>query len=314
MSESQLVSDKNTIETGNTRRGFKLRGRHFQLTLNEIDKYDELKDYLTKYSTLKYLISCRETAPTTGHKHIHIYVQYSQPKTLDSENLIGAHLEKCYGTPKQCRDYIIKDGNIIDEIGEFKTNGGICGHTIADVMKMSEEEMYKMADYKYYNVIQKIINDRKKLTIKTHYKEDMQVVYIIGGSGLGKSKVGYKIINKLVVPDAQFDEVSYCNGFWIGVSDNCDVCMYDDFRDSVMRPCEFIRFIDYNKHILNIKGGQLINNYKTIVITSKQPPWELWINSNEERKQWLRRMKVYEIVINEEDKKKLKKINVEDYY
>lgn len=314
MSETQLSKKKNTFETGNTGSGFKLRGRHFQLTLNETERYEQLYEYLTKYSTLKYLISCIETAPTTGHKHIHIYVQYSQPKTLDSKNLYGAHIEACKGTPKQNRDYIIKDGNILDEIGEFKTNGGICGHSIADVMKMSKEELYEMADYKYYNVVKRILSDREKLNIDNHYKEDMKVIYLFGDSGMGKSKLGYKILSKIAVPGTPFDEVAFSNGFWIGVSDSCDCCIYDDFRDSVMRPYEFIRFIDYNKHIMNIKGGQLINNYKTIIITSKQTPWELWMNSNEEKKQWLRRMKVYKIVYDENNKKKLKKINVEDYY
>ena len=311
---AQLVVKKRPIETGNTRSGFKVRGRHFQLTLNEIDNYEKLYNYLTQYSTLKYLISCIETAPSTGHKHIHIYVQYSQKKTLNSINLFNAHIEECKGAPKQNRDYIVKDGHILDEVGEFKTNGGICGHTIKDVMKMSEDEMYAMADYKYYNVIQKIINDRKRLTLEDHHKPDMKVVYIIGGSGMGKSKVGYNILKKIAVPGAPYDEVAYAGGFWLGVSDSCDYCIYDDFRDSVMKPNEFIRFIDYNKHIMNIKGGQLINNYKTIVITSKQEPWNLWLKSNEEKKQWLRRMSVYEIVYNEEGKKKLKKIDVTEYY
>lgn len=317
MSQPQLVSEKTTkttIETGNTKDGFKRKARRFQFTLNEIDKYEELRNYLTKYSTLKYYIACKETAPTTGHQHIHIYVQYSEPNTLTSDNLYGAHLEVCKGTPKQNRDYIIKDGDIIEEIGEFRTNGGICGHTIKDVMKMNEEQLYEMADYKYYNVIKKMINDKKKLTLEDHHKEDMNVIYLIGDSGMGKSKIGYKILSKIAVPGAPYDEVSYSNGFWLGVSDSCDYCIYDDFRDSVMKPCEFIRFIDYNKHILNIKGGQLINNYKTIIITSKQEPWELWKNSNEEKKQWLRRMKVYEIIYDESGKKKIRRITEGDIF
>lgn len=319
MSNTQLdtidnTTTKNTIVTGNTKNGYKLRGRHFQLTLNTIDKYEELRDYLTKYSTLKYLISCIETAPTTGHEHIHIYVQYTQPKILNSKNLYGAHIETCIGTPKQNRDYIVKDGNILDEIGEFKTNGGISGHTIEDILRMTEGEIYATVDYKYYNVIKKMINDRKRLTLEDHHKEDMNVIYLIGDSGMGKSKIGYEILSKIAVPGAPYDEVSYSNGFWLGVSDSCDYCIYDDFRDSVMRPYEFIRFIDYNKHILNIKGGQLINNYKTIIITSKQEPWELWKNSNEEKKQWLRRMKIYEITRDENEKKKIRRIPEDEIY
>ena len=43
---AQLVVKKRPIETGNTRSGFKVRGRHFQLTLNEIDNYEKLYNYL----------------------------------------------------------------------------------------------------------------------------------------------------------------------------------------------------------------------------------------------------------------------------
>lgn len=313
---AQLVLEKdteNTLETGNTGSGFKVRARHFQLTLNEVNNYDKLYNYLTGYSTLKYLISCRETAPTTGHEHIHVYIQFSQPKIIEAKNLYGAHIEKCRGTPQQNRDYIVKDGNILDEVGTFKTNGGICGHTIADVIKMSNDELYEIADYKYYNVIQKIINDKSRLTADNHYKPDMNVIYVIGGSGMGKSKFGYKIVEKLAVPGTPYDEVSYANGFWLGVFDS-HIAVYDDFRDSVMKPNEFIRFIDYNKHILNVKCGQKINEYTTIIITSKQAPWMLWDKSNEEKKQWLRRMDVYQIVYDKNHKKKLEKINVNDYY
>ena len=50
------------------------------------------------------------------------------------------------------------------------------------------------------------------------------------------------------------------------------IALYDDFRDSHMKPSEFINFIDYNVHGLNIKNGEIQNNYKYIIITSVQDP------------------------------------------
>ena len=115
-----------------------------------------------------------------------------------------------------------------------------------------------------------------------------------GPSGIGKSKTAHKVIKRLAVPGAPFDEVKCENGFWIGCHDDCDICLYDDFRDSDLKCNEFIRFIDYNKHIMNIKGGSMINNYKLIIITSIKSPWELYKNKNEEeKKQWIRRMDIY---------------------
>ena len=47
---------------------------------------------------------------------------------------------------------------------------------------------------------------------------------------------------------------------------------------------------------MNIKGGQQINNYELIIITSVQPITELYKNmSDEPRKQWLRRVKVIDM-------------------
>ena len=59
-----------------------------------------------------------------------------------------------------------------------------------------------------------------------------------------------------------------------------------------MKPTELINFIDYNRHIMNVKGGSIRNNYKEIYITSLQNPEEIYKNIPEEtKKQWLRRIK-----------------------
>ncbi len=37
--------------------------------------------------TLTYIISCKETAPTTGHKHIHIYTEFNKAIRLSIKKL-----------------------------------------------------------------------------------------------------------------------------------------------------------------------------------------------------------------------------------
>lgn len=307
---------KYTVETGNTKtvstiKSVKLRARAFQLTLNEIDKYDKIKEKLEKYTILKYFISCKETAPTTGHEHIHIYVQFTTPNTLDTRDYYGAHIETCRGTPQQNRAYIMKDGDILDEIGTFKQQGGCSGLSINQIREMSEEEIFNVVDFKYYNVVKKIKNDMKRLNVHTQYKNDLRVLYFYGKSGSGKSysakKIMMKISDKLKL-SGDFDEVSYENKFWIGVHDNTDIALYDDFRDTDMKPNKFIKFIDYNKHVMNVKGGEMINNYKVIIITSILSPWELYKNKTEEdRKQWIRRLNIYKI-----ENGKIKKVENEE--
>lgn len=137
-----------TERLGNT------KARRCQLTLNEVPKYPQLFEYLTSINTLKYLISCKENAPTTGHEHIH----------------------------------------------------------------------------------------------------------------------------------------------WLGI-ENAECAIYDNFRPSDMKPSEFINFIDYNKHAMNVKGGSRQNMYTRIFITSVVDPEYLYmgIASDEPRKQWMRRMEVVKL-------------------
>ena len=99
------------------------KARAYQLTLNEIEKYEGLLEYL-KTLNPSYLISCKEEAPSTGHEHIHIYVQFPTPRALSIKKTLGAHIEKCKGSPQANVAYIKKDGNIIDEIGELRRAGG----------------------------------------------------------------------------------------------------------------------------------------------------------------------------------------------
>lgn len=298
------ASEQNTsLETGNTKNGFKLKARSFQLTIFDLITYDGVKASLTKYKSLKYFASCKEKCPDTGRMHIHIYVQYSNMVVLDTAKLGYPHLERIHGTPEQARDYIFKLKNpetdkILDEIGEFRTNGGYGGITIKQALSMSKDELYDRIDMKYFNVVNKILDSKDRINCFNNYIEHKHVVYIYGDSGCGKSYNANKLMQKyckLKGLDGNFDEVKYTNKFWIGTHPDELMCCYDDFRDSSMKPQEFINFVDYRYHNFNIKGGERIFKYKIILITSIKTPWELYINSNEEQKQWLKRMKIYTV-------------------
>lgn len=269
---------------------FRLRGKHFLLTLNEVENYDILKKALVSYSTLLYLISCKEKAPTTGHEHIHIYIRFSRDKTLWASKLFNVNIQSVK-YPNKAIEYVKKDGNILDELGENKQQGGICGLTINEVKNMTNEELEDLPIC-YYNIVQKIKHSRVKIKVdKTNKK--IKVVYIYGESGSGKSLNGIQLMKDLGIKE--YDPVKHVGDFWIFTSGE-GTALYDDFRDSDMKPNEFINFIDYNIHPMNVKGGGVLNEYNTIIITSIQSPYEIYKNKNEEtRKQWIRRMNIYKV-------------------
>lgn len=156
------------------------KARRFQLTLNEVEKYPILFEYLTSLNTLKYLLSCEEEAPTTGHKHIHIFVAFSNLIRLSIKKCCGAHIEKCLGSVQQNIDYIKKDGKILDEVGEVpRERGG--SHTVSQLASIENPDDI---EWREYNTWKKIRDEKANdIKITDWYKPDIKVTYIWGDSG-----------------------------------------------------------------------------------------------------------------------------------
>lgn len=269
--------------------------RNFLITINNPDEtYEKIKNYIMGLKNLCYYIATLEKAPTTGHKHIHIYCQFDIPSRLSLKKMLGAHIDKCFGSAQQNIDYINKvhepekRGTIIDEWGEPKLRGGL---TISDVEQMDKQERKKLP-IQYYNIVRKIeLEEECDIDPRTLFKK-IEVYYIWGPSEMDKSKDAIQM-----TIDKGYDRINmvkYENGFWLNIG-SAKAAIYDDFRDSHMKPSEFINFIDYNRHPLNVKGGVKTNNYELIIITSVQDPRELYANMqdrDEPSKQWLRRMNI----------------------
>lgn len=257
----------------------------FQLTQNDMEAAGDLLKYLRSLNP-NYLVACREKAPTTGHEHMHVYVQFPNARRLSMKKLAGAHVEVSRGSPKQNIAYIKKDGDIIAEDGEPRLN---YVPTIGEAKKMEDKELEGL-NLNLFNIAAKIQAEKKKIINPQDYYKEVEVYWIWGESGAGKTR--YAVRDMLKRGITGFNEVKMVGEFWHGVQEECEVALYDDFRDSHMKPTELINFIDYNRHIMNIKGGSVRNNYKLIYITSLQDPNEIYKNVPEESKrQWLRRLK-----------------------
>ena len=264
--------------------------RHTQFTLNEVERFESLKKKILKKKPA-YIIACEEEAPLTGHRHIHIYVQWGKlvrvlAKKNDWEN---SHIEKCYGTPEENLEYIKKEGNIIFEEGEFRGHKNKTSFpTIKEVKLMTKEERENLP-IQYFNIVQKINIEQSNILKASESYKQVTVIYYWGKSGVGKTKTALQYIKEFC--NDAYCEVKFSNNFWIGVNTDIDTALYDDFRDSHMKPSEFINFIDYNIHNLNTKGGYIKNTFRHIFITSIQDPHSIYSNCPEEYKeQWLRRI------------------------
>lgn len=74
---------------------------------------------------IKYLVWGRETAPTTGTRHLQGFVIFNAPKRRGwlTENIGQAHFEPTRGTSTQAADYCKKDGDF-EERGGLPNRGG----------------------------------------------------------------------------------------------------------------------------------------------------------------------------------------------
>lgn len=268
------------------------KARAFQLTLNDVDCWEDLLSYLRSLRSLNYCIACLEKAPTTGHKHVHAYAQFVTPLALSLKKLCGAHIEVCRASPEENIEYIKKTkqpekrGEIIFEWGTPR----LCYVPTIKEAKEMAPEMLEGLNLNYYNIASRIQAEQKKYIDPEEYYKEMEVFWIYGESGAGKTRWAIEDMKKAGVK--KFNEVKFDGSFWHGVTEDCACCLYDDFRDSHMKPTELINFIDYNRHIMNVKGGSVRNNYTRIYITSLQSPEHIYPKTPEESsKQWLRRIK-----------------------
>ncbi|ASH99186.1 replication-associated protein [Giant panda circovirus 2] len=107
----------------------KMSCRSWCFTLNyNADTYDgHLSTLQALAATLAvdYLLYGRESAPTTGQRHLQGYIVFSSRRGLNAVRALlpGAHFERAKGSHKQNYDYCTKDGDF-EESGELPADKG----------------------------------------------------------------------------------------------------------------------------------------------------------------------------------------------
>ena len=262
----------------------KLKCRRILLTINEIDKYEEIKKNMLGRKSFRYLIAGKEIAPETGHEHIHMYVEFTNSIYISKVMCCNQHVDMVK-SKNQAIDYCQKECNVIDEIGETTHQGS---KSVKELLEINNPAELPSHLFKTWTQVKQWNQAR---TIKEWFCPDKEVIWLWGDSGVGKTKKAAEMVGDNVV-----DRVKYSNGFWNGVSYDGSVkwCIYDDFRDSHMHPSELISFCDYYRNNMNVKGGNIVNHYDHIIITSVQDPRDIYPNmkDDEPKQQWLRRIKV----------------------
>lgn len=277
-----------SIAPGNTNT-VAIKARAFQFTLNQPNVYDKLKNILTGLKTMDYLISCRETAPSTGHEHIHVYAHFSQQYRLPQKiRDLGCHIECCRGSPKQNIAYIRKEGDIIDEIGDEPHQG------TRSVKELREADINSV-DPHLYRIKKQIDMEQRDLCTFMDMLEEIEkdelrgpkVVYITGDSGKGKTCGAYKLALK-EYPKEKIGKLTLKNDFIDVINYDADCYVIEEFRPSQIKASDFLQLTDKYGYRCNVKGGFVTLRPKMIIICSIKKPTEIY--KDEVNKQFMRRI------------------------
>lgn len=278
--------------------------RNFILTLNPaaLEFEADILDYLRSLNGLTYLL-VTEHIGNVDTKHHHVYVQYENSKKLSIRKLRGAHVERCFGSAqaniRYCKAQDEKHQQegvsaiLILEEGRPNLKGQSL--SVGDVIDLEDEEMTTLPAITY-NVASKIRKDFK-VTKAKDFRKEVKVYWIQGPTGKGKTNKAIDLATELEEAwDCGTDFIKFTGDFYLGTTKMAKIAIYDDFRDSHMKPAEFINLIDYNKHWMNVKGDQKLNEYNCVILTSVQKLDKIYRNvPDEPRKQWERRITVIDM-------------------
>ena len=188
------------------------QSRKWLLTIQKPTACGLTCDYIN--STLQGLLSidyycfCREIA-TTGTEHMHIFVYSSSPirfRTIKNRFPL-AHLDKAYGSCKENRDYLRKEGKwantkkaetsidgSFQEYGQLPNEGKEkspqkselieliqSGLTTAQIIKNNPNYVFRTNDI---NILRETLLSEKY----AYENRDVKVDYIYGDTGVGKSR------------------------------------------------------------------------------------------------------------------------------
>lgn len=275
---------KTTEARGNT------KARAFCLTLNEIDREEELIEGLRTYKSLKYLmIGAIETAPTTGHLHKHVYVYFNVPIKLNLKKCAGCHVEIAMGSFKNNYEYLTKEGPLTYEWGE-KPHQGI--KTIKELRELPYDEtppQYKRIkqevdrEYKDKKVFFDMLNEIRAKKLK-----GPEIIYITGDPGKGKTYSAYEFACLDYENNEDIGKLTLKNDFIDITNEDAKCFVIEEFRPSQIKATDFLQLTDKYGYRCNVKGSFRTLRPEKIYIASIIPPEKIY--QEEVNQQFMRRI------------------------
>lgn len=170
------------------------------LTINNPEQsIEEMKEYIENLKGLEYAIFQLEQGES-GTPHFQIYLEFKNQKRFETlkNQFPTAHIEKRLGTKDQARRYCMKEETRIDgpvEIGQFvpeergkrKDLEELAEAILNGADEFEVMELYPHLYLKYRKHIKGMIEDIRYKYYARNDREKLEVIYIGGLPGVGKS-------------------------------------------------------------------------------------------------------------------------------
>ena len=254
--------------------------RNWMWTLN--DPTDDERQYFSGLTQLprgiKFIIFQEERAPSTGTIHFQGYLELQNACKigwLKNNFNARAHYDARRGTQEEAITYCSKTETRV-EGGLSLRLGEPTGRSAMDARKEREETLDQLREckIKLKDVPSRLLLNQGFLNAARYVlsttlgpEREVEVITIIGGTGIGKSYSCYKF--------AGTNLVTYSGNGWFGGADSQgDNLLWDEFTGGFPFS-DFLKLLDGYRCQLAVKGSFFPACYTRVFITSNVMP-ELW--------------------------------------
>lgn len=262
------------------------RVRNFCFTINNYEN-DDLNGIKEAIKVSSYIIIGYEGKDKTPHIQGYCELEKQTAFSKIKAMLPRAHIEQRKGTAQQAADYCKKEGN-------FKEHGNIS--------KAGTRTDLKNLVLNQTNCIKQLLDNNQIIShqqlkfaesllkyskVKRNPDEPINVHWIHGESGSGKSRLAYKSCK---------DPYIWRNsqGKWFDGYDGDDELILDDLRPNDINWTSLLAIMDRYPCKVEFKGGSRELTAKTVIITSILSPEEFhkkcWTSNQEPLEQLTRRI------------------------
>ena len=238
------------------------------------DVLKEYEDILRNLKGVVYLIVGRETCPTTGRKHLQIYIHFKNAREFSTikKKFPTAHIEPAKGTAEQNQDYCSKEGDCW-EVGTPPKQGK------RNDMENIKEKLHQGCRMRDIVPIATSIQSVRMAEIHLKYFEEKRserpiVKWYWGPTGCGKTYQAKIDTGFMENPDDVFWALDTIK-WWEGYDAHPNVIL-EDIRGDFAKFHQMLKLFDENPYQVECKGGSRQFRAKLIIITAPYPPEQLF--------------------------------------